>query len=381
MFLESLIKFNKPLVDTAFDLAKQGKVYPDSYIIDLDMLEKNAKAILSKCQERNIRPLYILKQLGRNPYIGKELEKLGFEGAVCVDYKEALIYKQNNLHLSHVGHLVQTPKSVLKELMIYGVDIFSVFSYEKAYQINEIAKQLNIKQAIMLKVYDTDSLFYDGQQGGFEYSNVPEVVKEINKLSNVYIDGVTSFPTMLFNTKSNEFELTPNYYTVIKTVNYLKEIGINVKHINTPSANCYDSIDYLKESNEIEPGHGLTGTTPYHKNNVTVEKPCYIYVSEVSHNFKDKAFFYGGGFYRRGHFEKALVEGYANPVKVECPTLDNIDYYFKLDGNFEVGKTVVGCFRTQMFTTRSTIVLVKGISKNKIEIVGKYDSLGRKYNE
>ena len=57
-----------------------------------------------------------------------------------------------------------------------------------------------------------------------------------------------------------------------------------------------------------EPGHGLTGTTPYHAGHPDAEeRPGYLYVSEVSHNLGDKAYCYGGGHYRRGHMKNALV--------------------------------------------------------------------------
>ena len=48
-----------------------------------------------------------------------------------------------------------------------------------------------------------------------------------------------------------------------------------------------------------EPGHALTGTTPFHVNRRAVEKPAYVYVSEISHNFRGKSYFYAGGYYSR----------------------------------------------------------------------------------
>lgn len=62
---------------------------PDSYLIDMDVLIDNAKKILEAAKVRNIRLYFMLKQLGRNPYIAKKLVELGYEGAVVVDFKEA----------------------------------------------------------------------------------------------------------------------------------------------------------------------------------------------------------------------------------------------------------------------------------------------------
>ena len=54
----------------------------------------------------------------------------------------------------------------------------------------------------------------------------------------------------------------------------------------------------------------------------------------------------------------------------------NIDYYLEMQEEGEVGDTVLGCFRAQIFVTRSEVVLVEGIQSGKPEIIGKYTSLG-----
>ncbi|HDI6013520.1 TPA: YhfX family PLP-dependent enzyme, partial [Escherichia coli] len=41
-----------------------------------------------------------------------------------------------------------------------------------------------------------------------------------------------------------------------------------------------------------------------------------------------------------------------------------------------VSSAVVLCFRTQIFVTRSDVVLLSGIHRGEPEIVGRYDSLG-----
>ena len=60
---------------------------------------------------------------------------------------------------------------------------------------------------------------------------------------------------------------------------------------------------------------------------------------------------------------------------------ENIDYYMEMKKEGKVGDTVLSCFRTQMFVTRSTVVLVEGIQKGKSEIVGKYTSSGEQIKD
>ncbi|ETD63800.1 alanine racemase, partial [Escherichia coli ATCC BAA-2209] len=49
---------------------------------------------------------------------------------------------------------------------------------------------------------------------------------------------------------------------------------------------------------------------------------------------------------------------------------NSIDYYLPLAGEFPVISAVVLCFRTQIFVTRSDVVLVSGIQRGAAEIVG-----------
>ncbi|MGU4934810.1 YhfX family PLP-dependent enzyme, partial [Escherichia coli] len=66
-----------------------------------------------------------------------------------------------------------------------------------------------------------------------------------------------------------------------------------------------------------------------------------------------------------------ITETYLNAVDDS-----SIDYTLPLAGEHPVSSAVVLCFRTQIFITRSDVVLVSGIHHGEPEIVGRYDSLG-----
>ena len=154
--------------------------------------------------------------------------------------------------------------------------------------------------------------------------------------------------------------------------------------MNLPSVTCISNINENFDGENIygEPGHGLTGTTPAHAYNNLEEIPCVLYLSEVSHNFNDNAFVYGGGHYRRSHVKNAIVSDGNKILKDKVLDMDpeSIDYYFKLKNNHNIGDSVVMSFRFQIFVTRSRVVLLEK-NKEEFEIVGVYDSLGRKYDE
>ena len=68
MFLKKLIKENQLLVDYTLMMHKQGVLLPDSYVIDVDQVVENGRKIIEACGT-DISPIFMLKQLGRNPYI------------------------------------------------------------------------------------------------------------------------------------------------------------------------------------------------------------------------------------------------------------------------------------------------------------------------
>ena len=166
-------------------------------------------------------------------------------------------------------------------------------------------------------------------------------------------------------------------------MDYLKDKVSDELLINIPSATCCASIPTIRQlgGNNGEPGHGLTGTTPLHKASREPENIGYLYVSEISHNYKDKAYCFGGGHYRRGHMAHVLVGrdlAHARMFNIQAPDDDSIDYHFEIDRNCTVSDTALMCFRAQIFTTRSHVAIVEGLSRGCPRISGLFDSQGRK---
>lgn len=383
--MKKVIEKDPKLVETGLRFIEQGKILPDTYLIDVDIFLKNAKEMLEEASSQGIDLYFMLKQVGRNPYLAKKLVELGYRGAVAVDFREAQILMENGIPICNVGHLVQVPKGVLRQIVSYGPDFITVFSLEKIREINNEAKKLNKVQPLLLKVIGPEDLIYSGQTAGFHLEELPQVIQEIKSLDHIKVGGITSFPCFLID---EEEEGSPkpmkNLQTLLNARKILEEEGITNINVNAPSATCISTLKEMKNYPEItsaEPGHGLTGTTPLHAQSDEPEIPCVIYMSEVSHNYNGHAYCYGGGHYRRSHIKRALVgislqEG--TICKVTPPDLPCIDYYFELDREFPVSTPVCMAFRFQVFVTRSHVVLVEGIQSGEPKIVGEYDSQGRR---
>lgn len=379
LFLKRLLDTNKAFVDASLDLYKKGLILPDSYCIDVDMFLENAKNILNEAKKYNINLFYMLKQVGRNPYLAKKLEDLGYKGAVCVDFKEVEVMMKNNLKLCNIGHLVQIPKNMLSRVIEYGVEIITVYSYDMIKEISNIALSLNKTQDIMLRILDENSEIYPGQEAGFSVNEVKELIPKLKNLKGVKLNGITSFPCFLYSPDEKCIKETNNLFSVLEVNEFLKKQNLYVKHINLPSVSTVENIKkiYSYGGTDAEPGHALTGTTPLNIDS-GVEIPAYLYISEISHVFKNNSYFYGGGYYPRGHMKHGYIDN--KIVNVNNFNATNIDYYLSLEGKYNIFDPIILCFRTQMFVTRSDIVLIEGIHSNNIHIVGIYNTQGDKKN-
>jgi predicted amino acid racemase len=371
------------LIETAFYLHRTGAISPDTYIIDVDSILENSHLIYKRAEGLNVKLYCMLKQLGRNPYLAKELISIGFDGVVCVDFRDAEMCLRNNIKIGHAGHLTQLPSQSLQKILQSDPEIITIYSKEKAKEISDYCISLGRRQSIMLRVLGEHDFLYPGQYGGFRLSELSDTAKQLALLPGIDIKGITSFPCFLYNEETNSILPTPNADTVRLSANLMRELGFEINQLNMPSAACCESMPAIAQAGatHTEPGHGICGTTPFHAYNDAEEKPAIVYVSEVTHNLGDRSYCLGGGRYPRGHLMNALVGKSLAKTKltpVIAPDGENIDYHFELQSNSEVGDTAVMAFRAQIFVTRSQVALVSGISTGKPVIDGIYSSQGEK---
>ena len=383
MFVKRLQKDNPKFIDAMVHLQQAGQLLPDSYAVDMERFRANGKAIVDSARAKGIKLYFMLKQIGRNPVLAQELVKLGYDGAVVVDFKEAQVMMRHNIPIGNVGHLVQIPEGMVKDVVSYGPEVITVYTADKVRSISRAASELGREQKLLIRVFGDGDMIYPGQTAGIHLNELKSFVEEIRGLPGIRIAGITSFPCFLYNAEVDDIAPTPNLDTVLKAKEILLGCGITPEIINTPSTTCCRTLELMAEHgcNCGEPGHGLTGTTPLHVEHEQPEKSCIAYVSEISHNFDGLGYCYGGGFYRRGHAEHALVgRSFADlrPMKVIPPAVEAIDYHFGLSEGCTVGETVIMAFRFQVFVTRSDMVLIEGVASGEPRISGVWDSLGNK---
>ena len=375
MFLKTVMERNQPLVRLGIEWQQNGVILPDTYLLDYDTILENARSIKQAGDANGVQNFFMLKQIGRNPLIARALTDMGYVGAVCVDFREALTMVENQIPLGNVGHLVQIPRAALKKILRAKPVIVTVYTLEKAREISVVCTELGLHQKLMLRVLGEGDMLYSGQYGGFELQELDSAVRAIEAMPNVEVGGVCSFPCFLYDEAAQDILPMPNLRTVQTAAEMLRARGYRDLMLNTPSATCTHSIPMIAAAGGThgEPGHGLL----LHGQDVVQAVAQQV---EAQHDQNH----YGGGHYRRGHMKNALVgttPENAKVVPVLPPDDSSIDYHFELQQNCPVSAAAVMAFRTQFFVTRSRVAVVKGLSSGKPELAGLYSALGEPVRE
>jgi len=388
MFLDQIQRNNPKLISAALDLHQFGEIPPSCFVIDLDAVAKNTRSLVQSAHENDLSMYFITKQVGFNPEFAKEVQDNGIEKAVAVDWNEAFSLLRNRIPLGHIGHLVQIPNKFMAALLQAKPEVVTVFSVEKARQLAQVAAEEGLKLNVLLRVVARKDFTYSGQAGGIALTDLEKDLDMLHAMPNIKIAGVTAFPCTVFDPLKKEFIATNNLHTLHKAAQTIaKRYGSEHLQVNAPGNSCVETFPLVRKfgATHVEPGNALTGTTPLHALHTQPEIPALIHVTEISHQFENTSYCYGGGLYRRSSVTKAFVgRNGANlmEVRVISPEKTSIDYYVGLKSmaknEINVGDTVLWSSRAQLFVTRSSVAVVRGIQDGNPVLTGIYNPFGQK---
>ena len=395
MFLNKLIERNPDFIKCVVNFQQDGKIPANSYVLDLDTIGENAAILAEDGKRLGMKVFPMTKQIGRNPAVNKVLAKAGLDAFVAVDMSGAYQIHNQGLHIGHLGHLVQTPRAEIDSAVSMKPYFWTIFSKEKALEISKAAEKQNVKLALMARVFDKDDTFYMGHEGGFPAKDILEIADMLDSLPNVYFAGITTFPALLFNQEQQKVEPTHNLKTLEITLEKLHKAGRANIEVNMPGTTSHIVMGLLASAGatQVEPGHGLTGTTPPHAMQNLAEKPAFLYATEISHIHSGHPYCFGGGLYIDPVFPdydvKALIgskaeQAFKQKLSVTLPPASAIDYYGIVEeqksNTVHIGDTVVFGFRPQVFVTRAYVTAISGISSGQPKVEGVFTNDGRKAN-
>ena len=393
MFLRSLLGRNPRFVEAAIELHQAGEIPANSCVLDLDAIESNTVGLCRQARRLGLTVYAMTKQLGRAPGALAAMTAGGVDGFVAVDMACARPIVRHGHNLGHLGHLVQVPVAETAEAAGHGPDYWTVFSENKATAAAAAAHSLGRSQRMLVRVFADGDEFYPGHEGGVPLDDLPAMIDRIAAMEGAEFAGLTTFPALLFDAATGGARLTPNAGTLARAAEIARRhpaCGERLE-INSPGTTSTEVLAMLASSGatQVEPGHGLTGTTPLHAVQELPEHPAVLYLSEVAHIHQSVPLCFGGGLYVDpvfGDYEvRAVVahdpsEASSEPVPVDMPNPAGIDYYARLQpsGRRTVaeGATVVFGFRVQAFVTRALVAGLAGVSDGRPRVTGVWNGFG-----
>lgn len=392
MLLERTMEKNPALIRAAVTLHQDGRVPAGSWLFDLDAVAHNARALAAEANRLGLGTYLMTKQIGRNPFVVALALRCGLQKTVAVDLQGARLLHRYRIPVGHIGHLNQIPRADLPAALEMRPDVVTVYSVQAACWIGEIAAAQGRTQDLLLQVFRPNDVFFPGQEGGFRYDDLLPAARKITGLPGVRIAGVTSFPVLEYDfSGKREIAFNPNMDTIVDAAERLRtELGLPVDQINAPGNTSTATMAMLKEggATHVEPGHGLTGTTPPQIVEPDhVELPAYVFVTEVTHHYGDAAYGMAAGglwamqgkFLDPGWRVGALVGSDPEATlgnRLDYRHLDQIiDYHIPLlpGTKAKIGDTVVFPTYTQAHMTRASIVPVSGIQSGEPRVWGVFD--------
>ncbi|MCY3805878.1 MAG: alanine racemase [bacterium] len=394
MFLNVLRRRNRAFLEAAVALHRAGEIPAGSYVLDIDAIAANSGAFCAEAHRRGLTVFAMTKQVGRAPGALDAMAAGGCDGFVAVDMACGRAIVANGHRLGHLGHLVQVPQAEAPEAVALAPDFWTVFSANKAAEAAAASVAAGRTQDLLVRVCADGDEFYPGHEGGVPLGELSAFIGRLGELAGVRFAGLTTFPALLFDPATGGARTTRNVETLARAAELARRrLGPDAAVvINAPGTTSIAVLDQLADAGatQVEPGHGLTGTTPLHAVADLPERPAICYLSEVSHLHGGVPLCFGGGFYIDPVFEpyspKALIAADPadldhEPVAMDFPDPAGIDYYARLHPppgrRVAEGDTVICGFRAQAFVTRAAVVGISGVAAGVPAVAGCWDTLGR----
>ena len=393
MFLKTLLTRNRPFVEAAIRLHQEGMIPANSYVLDLDAIESNTRRLSGEAHRRGLTVYAMSKQLGRAGAALDAITRGGADGYVAVDMHCARPIVAGGHRLGNLGHLVQVARAQTREAAGLAPEYWTIFSRTKALEASRAVARLGRTQNVLLRIWNDGDVFYPGHEGGFKIDDLPAAIEFVNGLEGMRFAGLTTFPALLYNKDSREVAPTPNVETLARGVEVATATlggGARIE-VNAPGTTSTAVLDLLADigATQVEPGHGLTGSSPLHAVKDLPEQPAALYLTEVAHIHQGVPLCFGGGFYVDPVFDpyetRALVaaapeDASTDPVPLDMPDPAGIDYYARMhppaSRTVEEGHTVICGFRVQAFVTRACVVGVTGAGTGRPAVAGAWNTLG-----
>lgn len=259
MFLSNLVKQNPAFAEAAINLHQDGKLPPDTYVLDLDMIAQNARVMTTEAHRLGLEVVAMTKQIGRNPKALDVLRANGVDSFVAVDLYGARAIHRAGHPIGNVGHLVQIPRYSASEIEAMSPQNWTVFTEAKATEAAAAALAQGRTQRLLARVYSDDGMVIETHAGGFRAEDVIVVADKLDDLKGGSFAGLTSYPALVYDKNTHTIHPTVNLRTMHDAAKKLHDSARKDIVVNAPGETSTAMLSMLANggATQIEPGHGL----------------------------------------------------------------------------------------------------------------------------
>jgi predicted amino acid racemase len=302
VLLDAALERNPGLLEAAIELHQRGDIPAGTHVIDLDALADNARAIVEASRRHAVRVLAVTKQSGHHPHAAAVVLEQGVEAITAVEAVQAHRLHRYGFPLGVVGHTSQLPRHQVEAIVCMRPRAVTVYSVEAARAVSAAAARLGVVQPLYVCVANPDDAgLNDELFGGWSERKCVDGVRRIAALPAVQVAGLAQHVTIDYGANADPRQARPTeaFFTTVRARETLeRELGLSGLALNC-AGNCNAvTVDVLARygATEIEPGLALIGCARFHALGEMPERPAQVFVSEITHHWRDHAYGVGGGF-------------------------------------------------------------------------------------
>jgi predicted amino acid racemase len=398
----SLARRNPGLIDAGATLHRTGEIPPDCYVVDLDMIGANCRALSVAIADTRLLNFFEAKQFGRCPPICAAVRENGFDAALAIDMEELYALERLGVPIGHAGHLGQIPAADVEHVVTTTRPQYvTVYSLDKCHQIARVAASHGLVQPVVLRVDGPRDIVVRSLAGGVAESEALRLIAEIARLDGVRFAGFTTYPAIRFDLRRQSWATTSNFETMTRLTDRVqRELGIDVEHVNAAGNICAASVGLIAGgATHCEPGQAFVGGLVANAFQDQVEVPAMAYVTEVSHIVDGVPYVFASswvanntvGIWNHLDYDTLLgtipgsdgavdrpVSARPQQFAASDPTAFMYNAIRPLDGQgAKVGDTVVFGFRSQLYRANGGLLaVVAGLADGAPRLRGLFDRNG-----
>ena len=178
-------------------------------------------------------------------------------------------------------------------------DYWTVFNEEKAIEAARAGHAQGHEQALIARIQAPGDTFYSGHEGGFDAGDVEAVADALERTPGGRFAGSHHLPgpALRRGVGRGAAHAQPRHPEGGSGGSRVRAGGTSSSTRRAPRRRNVMAALAEGGATQVEPGHGLTGTTPLHARTALPERPAMLYLTEVSHFHQGRAYCFGGGLY------------------------------------------------------------------------------------